>query len=97
MTFSKGQKIVCVDDSLPSWEVLRDFSSWIVKDQVYTVREYKYISLIGQYGVYLEEIKNEPVFFPELMGKAEPGYKAHRFKPVITEHEYEYSEQEATA
>ena len=81
MSFKVGQKVICVDDSIPYGEVFRDFSYWIKKDQVYTVRRYYYMSLLNTYAVLLNEVKNPPIE-NSLLGKVEPAFRAERFRPL---------------
>lgn len=81
MSFKENQKVVCIDDSIPYGEVFRDFSYWIKKDQVYTVRRCYYMSLLDTYAVLLKEIKNPPIKH-DLLGKIEPAFRADRFRPL---------------
>lgn len=80
--FAEGQKVVCIDDSIPSSRVMGDFKYWITAGQSYTIRECKYSQLTGRYGVKLKEVKNPPIFFPELLGKTEPAYDSSRFRAI---------------
>lgn len=90
MNFKEGQRVVCIDDSIPYGEVFRDFSYWIKKDQIYTVRRCYYMSILNTYAVLLKEIKN-PSIDNDLLGKVEPAYRADRFRP-IDENELELKE-----
>jgi hypothetical protein len=75
-----GNKIICVDDSLPHPEVLRYFNNWITKDKIYTIRGKRL--WYGEYSLLLEEIKNNSMYNPEILGHCEPGYAMKRFRLV---------------
>jgi|694.fasta_scaffold05035_16 hypothetical protein len=98
MAFKTGQLIVCVDDSIPPTAVLNSFSSWIKKNAIYTVREFKFMSLLGEYAVYLKEIENDPIYIEQLGTKVEPGYRASRFRPLeeILQEDLDVIEQEVS-
>jgi hypothetical protein len=90
--FKVGQKIVCVDAS-PNEKVANLYQEWVVKYKEYTVRRAEG-SLDGIQRILLEEVRNSPVFFPALGGKAEPGFAATRFKTVESLLEEESVEEE---
>lgn len=58
----------------------RHFETWVTEGEIYTLRRTGG-SLIGETGVYLNEIKNPPVFIPEFAGKVEPSFNSKRFVP----------------
>lgn len=93
MGFDKGDKVVCIDDSGNTLATMRKFSSWPVRDEIYTVREQRPEGAEG--GVLLEEIKNEPVYFQQVMGKLEPAYHPDRFRRVEEAGQLEEQETES--
>lgn len=56
----------------------KHFSVWITEGEIYTLRRTGG-SLTGEIGVYLNEIKNPPVFIPEFGGNVEPSFSRKRF------------------
>lgn len=56
----------------------KHFETWVIDKEVYTLRRMGG-SLTGEQGVYLVEIKNPPVFIPELGGNVEPSFSLKRF------------------
>jgi hypothetical protein len=81
MRFKKGDRVVCIDDTVIHPNIKHVFSEWIKKDSIYTVRG-NHIGLEGKIGVLLNEIHNMPILFPMLGGKAEPAYAEHRFVKI---------------
>ena len=73
-----GDKVICVDDSINSQVDMTLFPTWVKEGETYTVRAIEG-SLTGARRVLLEEISNPSAYFPELHGKAEPGFNQKRF------------------
>ena len=78
-----GDKVICVDDSVGPQVDLNVFPTWVKEGDIYTVRALEG-SLGGGRRVILEEIKNPSAYFPELMGKTEPGFNQKRFADLAT-------------
>lgn len=74
-----GDKILCVDDSIKNPKTKDLFKNWIKKDLEYTIRGTS-LSLEGELGLLLEEVRNPPVEFTVLGGFAEPRFNANRFR-----------------
>lgn len=83
MSFTKGDKVVCIDDSPSTPRTMLRFRYWIVKDSIYTVRDQRPQGAEG--GILLEEIKNPPVYFEHFMGKLEPAYHPSRFRKATSQ------------
>lgn len=73
-----GQKVICVDDSMPPLEVFQHFDYWIQKDNVYVIRGTR--MWYGKLSLLLEGLNNPLMYNPEIMAKCEPGYSAERFR-----------------
>lgn len=75
-----GDKVVCIDDSITPQVKISLFPNWVEEGETYTVR-----SIEGSFGteprILLDELRNPIDFFPELGGKAEPGFAGRRFVP----------------
>lgn len=104
--FSKGQKVVCINDEFPPMAKLL-FTHLPKKDSVYTVRGV-YIGRgnytragsgkkDGEIGVLLEEIVNQrdPALKQGMDG--ELGFHSERFAPVESDQDTEVSEYEEKA
>ena len=80
-----GQKVVCVDDSVSSpelmWSVMLNFQQWIKKDVTYTIREILNNDDIV-IGVLLKEIVNKPVYIKLIDKTQEPAFGAFRFREL---------------
>jgi hypothetical protein len=69
MSFSVGDRVVCVDSSMQPEaveELKRTVPNWVKKDEQYTIREIKTIRGIVS-SVLLEEIDNPVIFFKILV------------------------------
>jgi hypothetical protein len=75
-----GDKVICVDSSLPHPEIAKHFDKWVEQDKTYIIRGKRL--WYGEYSLLLEEIKNPPMYNPEIMGNCEPGYSIKRFRLV---------------
>jgi hypothetical protein len=94
MEFRQGDKVICIDDSLPSGvsEEMnkKAFPSWIKEGEIYTVR-----SKSGNHvSILLNEIKNPSIHIPVLGGNAEGRFRVERFtKPTERELELALTEE----
>lgn len=84
-----GQEVLCIDGTLND-RVMHYYQQWPVEGKIYTVKRIEG-SLDGEPRVLLEEISNKPIYVEAIGGKAEPGFAASRFKPLV-EDSAEYSE-----
>jgi len=84
MSFSVGDKVVCIDDSIRPEaveEIKRTVPNWVKKDQEYTIRAINTNRGIAT-GVLLEEIDN-PIIFIKLICKfQEPAFAEWRFRKL---------------
>lgn len=91
-------KLLCIDDSKGPGS--SHFISWVEAGEIYTLRRREGSFNSNEQRVLLVEIKNPPVYIPELMGKLEPGFRASRFveieDEVMAEENVEASEIELT-
>lgn len=102
--FSKGQKVVCINDDFPP-EAAVLFAELPKKDQVYTVRgmyigrgnyfRHESGKKDGEIGLLLEEILNprDPALKTGLNG--ELGFNSERFAPLETDQDEATAEEEA--
>jgi len=81
MNFKIGDIVVCVNDAKTNPRIDMDFQQWIKRDEKYTIRATS-MDLNGQYGVLLEEIKNEPIYLKLLGGSFEPRFASNRFRKI---------------
>lgn len=72
-------RLLCVDDSRN--EASKHFQQWVVEGEIYTIRRVEGSLYQGQ-RVLLKEVKNLPVWIPELQTKCEPGFSIQRFKEI---------------
>lgn len=79
MFFKKGDKVICIDDTINNPNIHRDFQNWIKSDTVYIVRETS-LDLNGNQGILLNEIKNKKIFSKILNGWFEPRFASIRFR-----------------
>jgi len=86
MNFKIGEKIVCIDDSLPKTPELRNTMGKLVINEIYTVRGF--ISVSDGVGLYLSEVKNEIVHYLSTNRKIEPCYDPARFRKL----DYEFAD-----
>lgn len=78
MGFKQGEQVVCIDASPSTPTTMSKFETWPSKDEIYRIREQRPSGAEG--GVLLEEIKNPPVYFEQVMGKLEPAFSPDRFR-----------------
>lgn len=76
-----GDKVVCIDDSIPRPEVFRDFAYWPYEGSIYTIRGMQNSIDRGK-GLQLEELPNPTIYVPELGGHVEPAYSIKRFREL---------------
>lgn len=76
-----GDKVVCINDRIDPdklEEIKNDFENWIVKNEVYTIRE-----ILDNDGIVpallLEEVHNFPKFFKLINRVQEPAFATWRF------------------
>jgi hypothetical protein len=81
--FRKGQKVVCVNDRYSNMSTMKKFNQWIVRDEIYTVRQHRPEGAEG--GVLLEEIVNPPMYVKVFGGSLEPAFHPSRFVPLNEE------------
>jgi hypothetical protein len=89
MGFQRGEKVVCIDDSPSTATTMSKFETWPKEGEVYRVRDQRPSGAEG--GVLLEELRNPPVYFAQVMGKLEPAFNPARFRRM----EEQKSEEEA--
>ena len=82
MSFKKGDKVICVDDSGRP-ESMKYFQQWPQYGEEYTIRDIFYTSPRKGYACLLEEIHNSPTFIPYLGREEEPSFGLWRFEKVI--------------
>ena len=87
--FKVGENVVCINDTMEASkapELLKYFKQWVVKDEIYTIREFKENDGIVV-GVLLEEVKNNEKWF-QLLGRfQEPAFSLDRFVKINTTEE----------
>jgi hypothetical protein len=84
MSFSIGDSIVCIDDSMQPHtvaELKKDVPNWVKKDKQYTVRAVLNNRDIVT-GILLEEIDNPPKYFDKIGGFQEPAFAEWRFRKL---------------
>lgn len=85
-----GSKVVCVDSSVePQFVEQKNlfFQQWVVKDKIYTVREFLNNDDIVD-GVLLEEVKNKMMYQPLLNRYQEAAFKVNRFRRLTPDEVY---------
>jgi hypothetical protein len=70
------KKFICINDTKDKGS--KFFNVWCVEGEVYTL-ERTTGSLVGKTGYIFKELKNDPVYIPELGGYTTPSYAADRF------------------
>ena len=90
-----GDKVICIDGSIPFAEVFRDFKFWPQEGEKYTIRGIQN-SLDRGKGLHLEELKNPVIFIDALQGHVEPAYSAKRFRVLEPDEvlEMQFAERE---
>ena len=73
-----GNKVICVNDTKEGNLDYSMFPNWIKEGEKYTIKRVEG-SMTGVTRFLLEEIANPSVYFPSMMGKAEPGFSHKRF------------------
>lgn len=74
-----GDVVICLDGSKRNGLDYYMFQNWIIEGHKYTIRRIESNRLVGE-RVLLDEIRNKPVYFHDLFGKAEPAFNKGRFK-----------------
>jgi hypothetical protein len=84
MSFSSGDKVICIDNFIKEearLEVVQDFDHWVEKDKHYIIRDVFYNDGIAT-GVTLEGVVNR-VLFMKLIGRnQEASYGEFRFRKL---------------
>lgn len=76
-----SDKVICVNADFSMYpNISQEYKNLPIEGEFYHIRELK-TTIVGK-RVLLEEISNPPVQIDVLMGKAEPGFNAVRFKVV---------------
>lgn len=75
--FKIGQEVYCIDTSDPH-NVKKLYKQWVENSEKYIIRRCEG-SMHGVTRVLLDELVNDHIYFPEIGGKAEPGFSAKRF------------------
>lgn len=95
MSLSKGQKVVCIDDSIKADQLMfvtKAYGTWVKRDSMYTIREVLDNDGIVT-GLLLDEIRNGAIPQPLLGGRwQEPAFRVSRFAPMEVSYEYMYKE-----
>jgi|688.fasta_scaffold00162_10 hypothetical protein len=84
MSFSIGDKIVCIDSSMRPEaieELKRTVPNWIVQDEKYTIRGFQDNDGIAL-GILLEEVTNPLIYIPLLGRVQEPAFAEWRFRKL---------------
>ena len=82
--FKIGERVLCIDDSMkPNTieELKKDVPNWVKKGTKYVIRGFTDNNGIVD-GVWLEEIKNKPLFFKLINRFQEPAFALWRFSRV---------------
>jgi len=94
----KGDKVVCIDDSIKAeflFDTVKYYPEWIVENTVYTVR-YVFDNDSIVPGLLLEEVVNPSVFIKLIRKDQEPAFRLDRFRLLETE-TMEESEEDGSA
>ena len=86
-----GEQVKCNNDSKHPSIDYSMFPNWIKKGQVYTIRSVE-DSEGEELRILLEEVNNPIIYFPMIIGDAEPGFSHKRFSKY--EEEVEVKELE---
>lgn len=81
--FEIGEIVICVEDyKLPHTreELEKDCPNWVKKGNKYTVRGILDSDFVV--GLYLEEVRNNPIYFKLLDRVAEPAFRTDRFEKI---------------
>jgi len=84
MSFSIGDSVVCIDDSMQPHtveELKRNVPNWVKKDDKYTIRAILDNRGIVT-GVLLEEIDNPVLYFDKIGSFQEPAFAEWRFRKL---------------
>lgn len=93
MPFEIGQKVICVDASVPAHlnpeTFKREFPNWVKQDVKYTIRDVFYNDNIVT-SVVLVELRNPILYFPNTIGRhQEASFRATRFRELDVNEETE--------
>ena len=85
--FQIGEKILCIDAAMKPHtiqELTKDVPNWVKKGNQYTVRGFTNNNGIVD-GIWLEEIRNPPLFFKLINRPQEPAFALWRFEKLKPE------------
>lgn len=80
--FEVGQRVICIDDTMQPHtieELKKDVPNWVQKGNKYTIRGFTDNDGIVD-GIWLEEIRNRPLYFKLLGRLQEPAFALWRFR-----------------
>jgi len=78
-----GDEVICINAVFSNPRIAQDFQELPVKDGKYIIRELRPANVSGGVtAILLEEIRNAPIYFQWLFGKAEPAFAASRFRKM---------------
>ena len=83
--------MVCIDDSPSTPTTMSKFQTWPNEGEVYRIRDQRPSGAEG--GILLEELRNPPVYFEQVMGKLEPAFNPARFVRVEEQRSAEEAEE----
>lgn len=84
MGFNKGDRVLCINDCIDAdkaLEILKDFQTWVIKDNEYIIREVLLNDGIVV-GLLLEGVYNMPIYIRLLGRKQEPAFGTFRFRKL---------------
>jgi len=73
-----GEKVKCINDSKFPGIDYSMFPNWLKKGSIYTIRSVE-DSQGEDLRILLEEVVNPDIYFPMIIGDAEPGFSHKRF------------------
>ena len=82
--FQINQKVICIDDTMRPHtieELKKDMPNWVKKGNKYTIRGFTDNNGIVD-GLWLEEVRNQPLFFKLLGRPQEPAFAFWRFRAM---------------
>jgi hypothetical protein len=85
--FKPGDRVLCIDDSIPNERVKDDFQHWVEAGKMYTIRRCTFTQLTNRYGVVLNEIKNRAIYMEVIGAKVEPMFDSVRFVKINKDEE----------
>lgn len=77
---TKGQSVLCVNNTIVDESVLKGYQCWLNTLTIYTIRELIYDENDLLIGVLLNEVVNQNVFIEESCSIREPAFALFRFQ-----------------